>query len=131
MTATRYDFHFDARYRPFLAALGVRPATAWVRVDDEHVLARFGPWRVSIGAQNIADVCPSGPYQAIKAIGTRLSRTDRGLTFGSTTRGGVCLLLREPVAGIEPFGAVRHPGLTLTVADREGFAAHCRRIAGL
>ncbi len=131
MTATRYPFHFDARYRPLLALLGVRPSTAWVDVDEDRVLARFGHWRVSIGAGNIADVCPSGPYLAVKAIGARLSRTDSGLTFGSTTRGGVCLLLREPVAGIEPFGAVRHPGLTLTVADPEAFAAHVRRMAGL
>lgn len=131
MAATRYEFHFDARYRPFLATLGVRPANAWVDVGEERVLARFGPWRVSIGAGNIAGVCVSGPYQAVRAIGARMSRTDRGLTFGSTTRGGVCLLLREPVAGIEPFGAVRHPGLTVTVADRDGFATHCRTIAGL
>jgi hypothetical protein len=39
--------------------------------------------------------------------------------------------MREPVRGIDPFGAVPHPGLTVTVEDREGFAAHVRRVAGL
>lgn len=131
MTAVRYPFHFDARYRLLLAGLGVRPSNAWVDVAESGVRARFGRWHVEIAADNIADVCVSGPYQAVKAIGARLSQTDRGLTFGTTTRGGVCLLLRTPVPGIDPLGTVRHPGVTVTVADREGFADHARRIAGL
>jgi hypothetical protein len=131
MATTRYPFRFDRRYRTLLAALGVRPTTAWVDVDDETVAARFGPWRCETPTSNVADVCLTGPYLAVKAIGTRLSRTDRGLTFGTSTVGGVCLLMREPVRGIDPFGAVPHPGLTVTVEDREGFAAHVRRVAGL
>ena len=43
----------------------------------------------------------------------------QALTFGTTTRGGVCLRFREPVAGIDPWGRIRHPGLTLTVAEPE------------
>ena len=31
--------------------------------------------------------------------------------------GTVCLRLREPVPGIEPTGLLRHPGVTVTVAD--------------
>lgn len=131
MNATRYPFHFDTRYRPLLLVLGVTPATAWVEVGEGGVVARFGPWSVTIAADNIADACLTGPYRAVKAIGARVSRTDRGLTFGTSTRGGVCLLLRQPVPGIDPLGAVRHPGLTLTVADREDFATHVRTIAGL
>jgi hypothetical protein len=34
----------------------------------------------------------------------------------------VCVLFHEPVTGLEPFGRIRHPGLTVTVADRQGFA---------
>ena len=67
-------------------------------------------------------MCITGPYRGYRAIGPRGSFADRGLTFGSTTAGGVCLLLREPVPGLEPTGRMRHPGITLTVADREGFA---------
>lgn len=131
MTAIRYPFHFDSRFRPFLFALGVRPETTWAEVGEDGVVARFGPWRVAIAADNIADVCLTGPYQAVKAIGARVSFADRGLTFGTSTRGGVCLLLREPVTGIDPAGLVRHPGLTLTVADREAFATSVRAVAGL
>jgi len=131
MTATRYPFDFDAKYRLGLAALGVLPSTAWVEVDDERIVARFGPWGCTTAADNVIDVCPSGPYQAYRAIGARLSATDQGLTFGTTTRGGVCLLLREPVKGLDPLGKLKHPGVTLTVADPDAFAAHVRRVAGL
>jgi hypothetical protein len=131
MTATRYPFHFDRRYQVGLTALGVLPATAWVDVDEERIFARFGPWSCATTTDNVIDVCESGPYLAVRAIGARLSSTDRGLTFGTTTRGGVCLLLREPITGLDPLGKIKHPGVTLTVADTEGFAAHVRRVAGL
>jgi len=35
----------------------------------------------------------------------------------------VCLEFHEPVTGIDPLGLIRHPGLTVTVADPEGLAA--------
>lgn len=73
----------------------------------------------------------SRPARAYRAIGPRGSLTDRGLTFGTTTAGGVCLCVAEPIHGLDPFGLVAHPGLTVTVADREGFAAAVRRAAGL
>ncbi len=131
MSATRYPFHFDRMYRAPLAALGVVPAAAWVDVDTDRIFARFGPWSCATEPDNVVDVCLSGPYLAVRAIGARLSAADKGLTFGTTTRGGVCLLLRDPVTGLDPLGLIRHPGVTLTVADREAFAAHVRRVAGL
>lgn len=73
----------------------------------------------------------TGPYRWYRAIGPRLSLADHGLTFGTTTACGVCLLLREPVPGIDPLGVIRHPGLTLTVADPQRFAATVRHYAGL
>ena len=51
--------------------------------------------------------------------------------FGTTIRRGVCLLFDEPVTGIDPFGVLLHPGLTLTVAETERFAATVRDYAGL
>jgi len=96
-----------------------------------RVRARFGPWSCTIATSNVIDVCRTGPYRAVRAIGARLSFTDQGLTFGTTTHGGVCLLLREPVTALDPFGAVAHPGVTLTVADLDGFAGQVRRLAGL
>jgi hypothetical protein len=128
---TRYRFRFDRRYLPLLAAVGVTPATAWVDVSADGIDARFGPWRCRTPVDNVIDVCVGGPYSAARAVGARLSFTDQGLTFGTTTSGGVCLLLRTPVPGLEPTGTLRHPGVTVTVADRDGFAQHVRSLAGL
>ncbi len=118
----RFDFDFDPRYLPFLGVLGITPQTAHVDLTDDRLTARFGPWRFETPIENIKGVFITGPYQWFKAIGARGSFADHGLTFGSTTRGGVCLVLREPTPGLEPTGRLRHRGVTLTVRDRKRFA---------
>lgn len=45
--------------------------------------------------------------------------TDRGLTFATNNRPGV-LVLFNSVRGLDPLGLIRHPELTVTVADLEG-----------
>lgn len=127
----QFRFEFDRRFRPLLAAAGVTPGTAHVTLTPERLLIRFGPWSCETALTNVREVCRTGPYQWYKAIGPRGSFVDRGVTFGSTTRGGVCILLREPVSGLMPFGPLRHPGITVTVADPEQFVASLRRRIGL
>jgi hypothetical protein len=127
----QFVFEFEPRYRVVLALLGVTPGTATVTLDDERVVARFGPWSCETPVSNVREVCITGPYRGYRAIGARGSFADRGLTFGSTTAGGVCMLFREPVRGLDPFGRMHHPGLTVTVADRERFASSLRSRAGL
>jgi len=41
----------------------------------------------------------------------------------------VCLTLHKAIAGIEPTGRLRHPNLTLTVADCEGLAEAVEALA--
>src|SRR5205085_616205 len=83
-----------------------------------------GRFIVMMTTGNVVGTELSGPYSALKAIGPRVSYKDRGLTFGSNAARGVCIKFREPVHGIEPTGRlVRHPGLTVTVADVDGLAA--------
>jgi hypothetical protein len=130
-SAQRFEFRFQKLYVPMLAAIGVTPGTAHVVITDDRLVARFGPWLVSTALSNIVDVCETGPYTAVKAIGARLSMSDRGLTFGSTTEGGVCLSFDNPVTGLDPLGVMRHPGLTVTVDDPEGLVAAVRTAAGL
>lgn len=127
----RFDFLFDSLYLPLLAAVGVTPSTAHVALTAERFVARFGPWLCTTPYDNIVDVCQTGPYLAVKAIGARLSLSDRGLTFGTTTQGGVCLTFGRPVPGIDPLGVIRHPGLTVTVAEPAGLVAAVRDRAGL
>jgi hypothetical protein len=109
----------------------VTPATAHVTVTADRLVACFGPWTCRTTPANVQAVDVTGPYRWYRAIGPRLSLTDHGLTFGTTPARGVCLLLREPVPGIDPLGLLRHPNLTLTVADPERFAATVRHYAGL
>lgn len=127
----RFGFRFQTLYLPMLAAIGVTPATAKVLVTEDRLVARFGPWLCSTALTNVVDVCRSGPYVAAKAIGARLSRTDRGLTFGTTTEGGVCVSFENAVTGLDPLGVLRHPGLTVTVDDLDGFVAAVRVAASL
>jgi hypothetical protein len=131
-----------ARDRAFaLASLpfGVTSDNARVEVHHDRFVAHFGRWTVDTPLENITSAEVSGPYDWYKVIGpAHLSVSDRGLTFATTNRMGVCLTFREPVRGIDPLGVVRHPGLTVTVAephvlaellDRRGHADH-ERIEG-
>jgi hypothetical protein len=125
--SVQLGFTFDPPFRALLALAGVTPGHAHVTVTATRLLARFGPWSVDTPLDNVAGVCVTGPYRWFKAIGPRGSFADRGATFGSTTRGGVCVRFHEPVRALEPLGILRHPGLTMTVDDPEALAALLRR----
>jgi hypothetical protein len=127
----RFEFAFEKKYLPALAAIGVTPLTARVEVDGEALDARFGPWHCRTPIDNITCVKQTGPYSAIKAIGARGSLSDRGATFGTTSKGGVCVEFRKPVRILDPSGNILHPGLTLTVSDRDAFEKAVREAAGL
>jgi hypothetical protein len=129
--AGQFEMAFDPRFRLPLAALGVNPATAHVTLTPDRLVACFGPWVCHTAPSNVRTVSLTGPYHWYRAIGPRLSLSDHGLTFGTTTTGGVCLQLRNPVPGIDPIGLIRHPNLTLTVADPQQFAAAMRDCAGI
>ena len=131
LSIEQFEFEFDPQFRPFLALIGVTSGTAHVTLTADRLVARFGPWTCEIPISNVRDVCRTGPYHWYKAIGPRGSFVDRGLTFGTTTTGGVCVLLHEPVPGLVPVGSLRHPGITLTLAEPERFVSSLRRRAGL
>lgn len=103
------------------------PEDAVVELDDRLLSVRFGFWLLRTPTANLVDAEVSGPYSALKGLGVRLSLADRGVTFGSSTRRGVCLRFRRPVPAIEPLGLILHPGATVTVTDAEGLADAVRR----
>ena len=120
MTADRFDFSFAAEYRVTARVFGVRPATAWVDVSLERLVARFGPWRVSTPMSNIVRAVVTGPYALLKTAGpARLAITDRGLTFATNGSRGVLITFARPVHGLDPVGLDRHPELTVTVRETE------------
>lgn len=121
-----FDFAFEPRFRPLLAGLGIRPGNAAVVVDDDGLDARFGPWHLATPWSNVKDVQVTRDYQWFKAIGPRMSFTDAGVTFGSTTAAGVCVCFNRAVPALLPGRWPRHPGMTVTVADIDGLAAAVR-----
>jgi hypothetical protein len=113
----RFEFACEGAVGRAAELLGLA-AHAYVEVDDTTFTARFGPWMVRTPLSNISGVSVTGPYAPWKVIGPpRLSFADRGLTFATTARQGLCIRFFEPVVGIEPTGRLHHPGLTVTVAD--------------
>jgi hypothetical protein len=117
MTTAVFAFAFEPRYRSLLALLGVTPGRASVSVTADGMRARFGWWTCETSLDNVRSAEVAGPYRWYRVIGARGSFVDRGLTFGTTTAAGVCITFHDPVTGLDPLGIVRHPGLTVTVAD--------------
>ena len=121
MTEERFDFRFTTPYRLAALPFGITPSTCEVRCENGTVQARFGLWRLRTTLDNVADVSITGPYAFAKTAGpAHLSLSDRGLTFATNGDWGVCISFATPVGGIEPTGRLRHPSLTVTVADCEG-----------
>jgi hypothetical protein len=123
MAETRFTFAFDTAYRVAGLPFGVTPSRTEVVVDDEHLRVRFGPWRLRTELSNVVGTELTGPFSFPKTAGpAHLSFSDRGLTMATNGRQGVCIRFRTPVPGIDPTGRIRHPGLTVTVADPQGLA---------
>ncbi|HEY9557999.1 MAG TPA: hypothetical protein VIR58_14770 [Acidimicrobiales bacterium] len=117
----RFPFAFDPLMVPAAALAGVLPGRAEVVVDAADVTIRFGRWSMSFPRSDVEATEVTGPYRLVKVAGPpHLSLADRGITFATNRRQGLCLSLRRPHRGIEPLGLIRHPGVTVTVEDVEG-----------
>jgi hypothetical protein len=115
---TRFPFRFDPRYRRAARPFGITPDRAWVEVGDGELEAHYGPWRVRTALANVTGAEATGPYAFLKTAGpARLAITDRGLTFASNGQRGVRIDFASPVRGLDPLGLIRHPELTVTVAE--------------
>jgi hypothetical protein len=123
-----FRFEIDSRFRLPLLGYGVTSGRAEVIVDEQTLQVRFGPWRVDTALTNISKVEVTGPYRWWKAIGIRMSLADKGITFGTSTASGVCIQLEEPVS--VRLGRLRvplrHPGITVTVADTSALSTLLR-----
>lgn len=123
----RFRFAFARSYRAPARVFGITPETARVDVGDQVLDVRFGPWRLSTPLANITDAAVTGPYAFWKTAGpARLAITDRGLTFATNGESGVLISFRTPVRGLEPLGVIRHPELTVTVAEVDRLASLLR-----
>jgi hypothetical protein len=117
----RFEFRFTRPYRLAARPFGITPQSAWVQIDGQHLLANYGPWRLVTTLANISRVAITGPYWFYRTAGpARLGVTDGGLTFASNGEQGILLSFRKGVPAIDPFRMIRHPELTVTVADVHG-----------
>lgn len=123
MTTAVFPFGFHPLFAAAALPLGVRHDTCHVQVADDGLSADFGSWRVRTPLSNIVAASVTGPYSWPKVIGPpHLSLSDRGLTFATNPDEGVCIRFARPVTGIDPWGVVRHPALTVTVAEPAALA---------
>jgi len=114
-----FQFEFHPRYRRWLRVAGITPDTTLVTVTDDGLRVRFGGWKLETSRANVCDTLITGPYSGWKAIGVRGSLRDSGVTFGTTTEKGLCVMFDERVPAMLPFGLAKHAAATLTVADPE------------
>ncbi|MFT5222383.1 MAG: hypothetical protein ACI867_000682 [Glaciecola sp.] len=123
-------FDFDARYERTLAVFGIRTENSRVELHPDSLVVHFGRWSLATPWTNVKRTQMTREYTAIKAIGARGSLRDRGVTFGSNIREGLCICFIEPVPSL--LGPIaghlfKHPGMTITVQDCEGLQAEVQR----
>lgn len=121
MNDNRNDRHFeyelDNRFKAIWWPLGVRRGQG-VTVGDGAFSARYGPFTLTTPLDNVIGGHLTEHYRWYTAIGIRLSFADDGLTFGTSTRRGVCIHFDRKVGGVVP--SRRHSALTVTVQDCAG-----------
>jgi hypothetical protein len=120
----RFEFRFAPAYRLAARPFGITPENAWVEIGEEDLVANYGPWHLRTTLANISQVAITGPYHFYRTAGpARLGITDRGLTFATNGDEGVLLTFCERVPAIDPLHFIRHPELTVTVADVGGLVS--------
>ena len=121
--STRFAFDWDLAYRVAGLPFGVTPWTAYVEVSPSELHVRYGLWSLRTARSNLTGLSLTGDYAFVKTAGPpHLSFSDRGVSFATNGRRGVCVRFDRPVPAIDPTRRIVHPAATLTVADPEGLA---------
>lgn len=116
----RYPIRIGDRSAGLLRIVfGVTPERAWVAVEGEEVVARFGRFELRVAVSNISGWRIEGPWRWITAIGVRRSIRGGDVSFAGSPRGGVRLDFRTPVR----WTFLRVPAFYVGVEDVGGFAA--------
>jgi hypothetical protein len=116
-----FSFAFDPRYTVLLRGWGVSPQRASLTVDESELRVRFGLLTLTTPRSNIREATVTGPHKPRKALGIRMSLSDRGLTFGTSVERTTCISFVERVRA-EPFDIAGHPALSVSVDDPDRLA---------
>jgi hypothetical protein len=116
-----FPYRFDKRFVGIWWPLGVREGVDGVTLADEMFTATYGHKRLETPVANLTGAHATHGYQWWKAVGMRLSFVDDGLTFGTSTHGGVCVHFDQRVPHV--FGGKDHSAVTVTVDDLDGLVA--------
>lgn len=120
----RFEFAWDVAYRMAALPFGILPATTGVVVSPAELMIRFGPWSLRTPRSNVIGVHRTDDYAFVKTAGPpHLSFADRGVTFATNGRHGLCIAFRERVPAIDPTKTITHPAATVTVADVDRLVA--------
>jgi hypothetical protein len=120
----RFPIRIDHRFRWVLLLFGVRVANAFVDLNDNELVARFGFYGIRTPISNIQRWEISGPYRALTAIGVRRGIRHGDVTFGGSAHGGVRVEFHDPPRW---FGIFHPPAFYFTLDDLDGFAAELTR----
>ena len=116
-----FPYRFEKLYRGLWWLAGAREGIDGVTLTKSTFIATFGRKRVETPLSNISHVHVTMDYRWWKAVGVRLSFVDDGLTFGTTTHGGVCIHFKERVPSV--IGRKDHSALTVTVDNLAGLVS--------
>lgn len=113
-----FPYRFDPRFRLIWRPLGARDGVDGVTITDDTFTATFGRARLETALTNVTGAHATRDYTWWKAVGIRLSFADDGLTFGTSTHGGVCVHFDQRVPRV--IGLKDHSAITVTVDDLDG-----------
>ena len=127
--SSEFSFAFSRRYQLAALPFGITPWTSGVRLDEEGLQVRYGPWRLQTELENLRSAGLSGDFWFLQTAGPpRFSAADRGVGFTPNADAAVCVRFRASVPCLDPTGLVwplRHTRATVGVADVVGFLERC------
>ena len=121
MKAKYFPYRRDKRWTVLFFALGVDDKDGVTITGKGELIATFGRFKVKTTVANVDHTLVTGPHRWYTAVGSRLSFTDDGLTFGTNHRKGLSIAFVEKIPKV--IGFKKHSSLWVSVADPEGLAA--------
>lgn len=113
-----FPIRLSPRLRPILFLFGVRGGNAWVRLEPDRLLARFGFSHAEIPLADVERWDVVGPYRWWRAVGIRQTLGKPDISYAGASHGGVRLRLKRK----HRIAWVNATDFYVSVDDLEAFA---------